>query len=310
MTPRFVRTPDGRFEGLTDFPFSPHYLEWNGLQLHYLDEGPKEAPVALLLHGEPTWSYLYRHMIPLLRNLGFRCVAPDYVGFGRSDKVVDDEWYVIERHCESIRHLIEALDLGRISLFVQDWGGPIGLRQAVDMPERFDRLVIMNTWLHHDAYVYSEMTRMWQAVATNPLWLTWVKGEFPCGPMMAMGVPEPASGVVDIERAYEAPFTAGGESRAGPRRFPALIPIEEEGPGNARDQARCFEALKAWTKPVHFIWGEADLSFTADWGRAWAAAIPGASYDGIPHAGHFPQEHAPSEVVACFARRAGLSPQS
>lgn len=321
MTPRFVRTPTARFRNLPDFPFAPHYLQWQGLRVHYLDEGPRLGPIALLLHGEPTWSYLYRKMIPPLVHAGFRCIAPDYIGFGRSDKVVADDWYVIERHCETLRHLIDTLDLRRITLFAQDWGGPIGLRQAVDQPGRFDRLVILNTWLHHAGYEYSEMTRWWREVATQPFWLAWVKGQFPAGAMMAMGVGGPLSTEVlfrraqelvtagdasPIERAYEAPFTAGGASRAGARRFPWLIPFAEPEAGNAQDQERCFNALKQWTKPAHFIFGGGDQSFTPESGRKWAATIPGATFDVIEEAGHFVQEDAPQRVVAIFRQRAAI----
>jgi pimeloyl-ACP methyl ester carboxylesterase len=123
-----IRTPDHRFEELADYAFVPHYQSWRGLRMHYVDEG--DGPPVLLLHGEPTWSYLYRHVIPPLVRAGYRCVAPDYVGFGRSDKVITDAWYVVERHVESIRAFIEELDLSQITLVVHDWGGPIGLRSG------------------------------------------------------------------------------------------------------------------------------------------------------------------------------------
>jgi len=148
------RTPDERFHNLPGYPYGPHFLDWRGLRMHYVDEGAG-APV-LMLHGEPTWSYLYRKMIPPLVAAGVRCIAPDYIGFGKSDKVTDDSWYVIERHMESIRALIGTLDLWDITIVAQDWGGPIGLRQAVDLPECFARLVILNTWLHQEGYRPSE----------------------------------------------------------------------------------------------------------------------------------------------------------
>ena len=173
--PDFIRTHDKAFEGLPDFTFAPHYLEWDGLRTHYLDEGPVDGPVALLLHGEPTWSYLYRRMIPPLVAAGFRCIAPDHIGFGRSDKVVDDQWYVIDRHVDRLAGLIEWLDLKGITVFVQDWGGPIGLINAAESPDRFARLVILNTWLHHEGYEYSPAIRLWRGSITNPLWLAWRK---------------------------------------------------------------------------------------------------------------------------------------
>ena len=158
------RTPDSAFEGLADFPYAPNYFEWDGLRTHYVDEGPKDAPVALLLHGEPTRSYLYRKMIPPLLAAGYRCVAPDHIGFGRSDKVTNDKWYVIDRHIERLSGLIARLDLQDITVFMQDWGVPIGLINAVDTPDRFARLAILNTWLHHDGFEYTPATnRHWLA---------------------------------------------------------------------------------------------------------------------------------------------------
>ena len=129
--------------------------------MHYLDEGPKDAPVMLLIHGMPTWSYLYRDFIPKLVAAGYRCIAPDHLGFGKSDKPKDPYWYSIARHTEVLTSLITELDLGNITLVCQDWGGPIGLAQSVTMPERFSRLLIMNTWLHHPEFYYSEAIKRW-----------------------------------------------------------------------------------------------------------------------------------------------------
>jgi haloalkane dehalogenase len=157
------RTPEENFAGLRDFDFAPHWHDWEGLRVHYLDEGPREAPVMLLLHGMPTWSYLYRDVIPPLVAAGFRCIAPDHLGFGKSDKPGDLSWYSIARHTEVLTSLIGALDLREITLVCQDWGGPTGLAQAAMMPERFRRLVIMNTWLHHEGYEYSPGIRGWHS---------------------------------------------------------------------------------------------------------------------------------------------------
>lgn len=300
----FERTPEQAFASLPGFSWQPRYLEWQGLRVAHIDEGSADAPVALLLHGEPTWSYLYRHMIPPLLAAGYRCIAPDHVGFGRSDKPVADDWYVIERHIERIRALIEQLDLRRITLFCQDWGGPIGLRQAVDLPERFDRLVILNTWLHHEGYDYSEGIRRWRAAATNPAWLRWTSGDLPCGAIVAGALTRPGQDLVAIAAAYEAPFPGRGRDKAGARRFPWCIPFAQPGPGNALDQARCFEALCHWEKPAHLIFGDADGVFTADWGRRWASRIPGATFDTVAGAGHFLQEEAGAEIVETFLRRA------
>ncbi len=301
----YVRTPEARFSGLSGFAYEPRYADWNGLRVAHIDAGPAAAPVALLLHGEPTWSYLYRKMIPPLLAAGYRCIAPDHVGFGRSDKPVDDEWYVIERHVERIRFLIETLDLENITLFCQDWGGPIGLRQAVDMPQRFERLVILNTWLHHDAFDYPPAIRFWRDAATHRAWLRWTGGDLPCGAIVAGALARPVTDPASVQAAYDAPFTDAGRSKAGARRFPWCLPFAEPQAGNALDQTRCFEALRNWRKPAHLIFGDADQIFTADWGRAWAAQIPGATFDLIPGAGHFVQEEAGEEIVAKFLDRRG-----
>ena len=125
-TPEFLRTPDENFEGLADFPYQPHYLDIDGLRMHYIDEGPADGPVVLMMHGMPTWSYLYRNMIKLMVAKGYRCIAPDHIGFGRSDKVTDPAWYNIARHISNTKRLIESLDLRNIMIMVQDWGGPTG----------------------------------------------------------------------------------------------------------------------------------------------------------------------------------------
>ena len=158
---QFARTPEENFADLTDFNYAQNYHQWQDMRMHYIDEGPKDGPVMLLLHGMPTWSYLYRDMIPALVKAGYRCIAPDHLGFGRSDKPTDIHWYTIARHTEILSTLITALDLNEITLVCQDWGGPTGLAQAATMPERFARLIIMNTWLHHPEYEYSDAIKNW-----------------------------------------------------------------------------------------------------------------------------------------------------
>ena len=295
-----MRTPDERFQDLPDYPFAPHYLEWQGMRLHYIDEGPGTSGVALLMHGEPSWSFLYRRIIPPLVAAGFRCIAPDYIGFGKSDKVTDDDWYVIERHVESIRHLIEQLGLSDITLVCQDWGGPIGLRQAVDVPERFRRLVILNTWLHHEGHEYTEGIQAWRRRATDPSVLG---GDMPIEFIWTNYCT--IFKVPDVERvaaAYAAPFTDYG-SKAGARRFPWCIPFAEPEAGSAAEQERCFEALKSWPKPAHFIFGAADNVFPPEWGRRWASLIPGATFDEIEGAGHFLQECHGEELARVMLKR-------
>lgn len=294
-----LRTPEDRFADLPKLSYETRYLTWDGLRTAYVDVGPTDAPVALLIHGEPTWSYLYRTMIPPLLAAGFRCVAPDHIGFGRSDKVVDDSWYVIARHIERLRHLIEALDLQRISIFVQDWGGPIGLRQVVDMPERFERLAILNTWLHHRGYEYTEAIRTWRERATDS---TKLGGDMPTGRIVAFTLARPGIDREAVARAYDAPFPSA-EYKAGPRRFPYCIPFGDPTAGDADRQEETYERLLQSALPMHFIFGETDQVFTPEWGREWAGRMKSATFDGVASAGHFLQEEAGPVIVEIFLRR-------
>ncbi len=309
-----LRTPEERFAGLTDFPYETHYRDWHGLRLAHVDEGPRDAPVALLVHGEPTWSYLYRRMIPGLLAAGYRVVVPDHPGFGRSDKPVDDGWYVIARHVEALTALIERLDLQRITLFVQDWGGPIGLRQVRIQPERFARLAILNTWLHHEGFVYSEGIRQWRQMALDPARLG---GDMPTGAIVAGSLRREGQDRAGVFAAYSAPFPTA-EHKAGARRFPFCIPLAAgstaeigeskpadaaiDDPGQSREQACDYAFLLTSPLPKHVLFGDADTVFTADWGRTWAERL-GASFDIIEGAGHFLQEEAGEEIVARFLQR-------
>lgn len=304
------RTPGDRFDGLPDYPFEPHYqdvtVDEGTVRMHYVDEGGGERGVVLMVHGMPTWSYLYRRMIPPLVAAGYRCIAPDYIGFGKSDKVLDDSWYSIERHSNVLRSLITRLDLERITLVCQDWGGPIGLRQAVDMPERFERLAILNTWLHHEGYEYSPAIRRWQSLWQPGGAMEQVQG---CGLVMQNFVTNFPLGKgqqltpAQAFQAYEAPFP-DRESKAGPRRFPLSIPIDDQNPESAVEQQRCWDLLLSWPKPAHFVWGTADQVFTERWGREWSAHLPGSTFDALD-AGHFLQETHGPEVVALLLDRLG-----
>lgn len=297
------RTPDARFAALGDAP-EAEYVMWEGLRLAHVDLGPRNAPVALLVHGEPTWSYLYRKMIPGLLNAGYRVVAPDNPGFGRSDKPTEDSWYDLSRHVAALRARIEALDLRQITLFVQDWGGPIGLRQVVEDPERFERLVILNTWLHHEGYAYSDGIRAWRKAALDPDRLG---GDMPTGRIVARSLRRPGHDLDAVARAYDAPFE-GPASKAGARRFPDCIPLEDPAPGQASLQARDYEALKQMPMPKHVIFGDADEVFPAAQGEAWARVLANATFDTVPGAGHFVQEDAGEEVVEIFLRRRNGAP--
>ena len=318
----FLRTPEENFDGLADFVYEPHYVDIDGLRMHYVDEGPKDAPVALLMHGMPTWSYLYRTMIPPLLAAGYRCIAPDHIGFGRSDKVTSPSWYTIARHTENTRRLIVSLDLTNVTVFVQDWGGPTGLAQFAAMPDRFSRLVIMNTWLHHDGYEYTPGILDWiQRNSPGGMLRENVPAKFNWGLLMTMatrratpvdtvmaavagGTPNLSPEAETVRRAYDAPFIGlGEEAVTGPRRFPLCIPVNDPVAGNADEQTRHFAAVNASTIPVHFVWGTEDNVFVTEWGRAWQSMIPGATWDEVP-AGHFLQDTHGPEIVATILRRA------
>jgi len=312
----FLRTPDEQFANLADFPYAPHYLDVDGLRMHYVDEGPADAPVALLLHGMPTWSYLYRSMIPALTAAGYRCVAPDHIGFGRSDKVTEPGWYDIARHTGNMTRLIEALDLRNVTIFVQDWGGPIGLAQVATMPERFARLVIMNTWLHHAEYEYSAGIRNWIAQnQSGGVFRDHVPEHFGWGTLMTVATrraaPQDAlfpllqggAAVLSPEAqvvrdGYDAPFAGLGEPGVtGPRQFPLSIPLHDHVRGNGDEQARHFVAINATPLPVHFVWGLADDVFDGTWGRRWHSLIPHSTWDAFDDAAHFLQDTHGERIV-------------
>jgi len=256
----------------------------------------------LLLHGEPSWSALYEHWIPELTALGYRCVAPDLVGFGRSDKVGVDDWYRYERHVETVRSLIEQLDLRDVHVVVQDWAGPIGLRQLVDAPDRFTGAFVFNTWLHHDGYGYGDGVRLWRELAVDA---TKLGGDMPTGRIVAGTMRRPDHDVEAMQRTFDAPFTTF-ESKAGARAFPTMLPFADPERAGAVQQQRCWDVLtSAPPCPVHVVFGDADPVFPYERGVEMAAAIPGATIDRIPGAGHFVQADAPADCIAVI--RAYLS---
>ncbi len=284
MTAAF-RTPDERFEGLPDFPFAPRYLEQDGLRMHYLDEG--QGDPVLCLHGEPTWSFLYRKMIPALAAVT-RVVAPDYFGFGRSDKPTEASWYTFDRHCASIRRLVEELDLRGLTLVVQDWGGPIGLRLAVEQPDRVARLVILNTGVGGGRPPSEAWVRFREVVRA-------AGGDFQPGRLIRTAA---VRGLADdVVAAYDAPF-ATPESKAGVLAFPELVPTEPEHPNTAPLMA-IRDALGSWEKPALVLFGESDPIFRPEAAAAIARWIPGAlPAELVEQAGHFVQEDAGEEVAA------------
>jgi haloalkane dehalogenase/tRNA(adenine34) deaminase len=225
-----LRTPDERFAALPGFAYAPKYMQQGDLRMHYVDEGPRDAAVtALCLHGEPSWSYLYRKMLPVFTAAGVRVVAPDFFGFGRSDKPVDDGWYTFERHRDSLLAFIDALDLKNVMLVCQDWGGLIGLTLPMARPERFTRLLVMNTGL--GTGTVTEGFKAWRAYCNaNP--------DLAVGKLMKRG----CAGMSDAEAAaYDAPFP-DARHKAGVRAFPNLVPDHEGAPGAALSR----EAAAFW----------------------------------------------------------------
>jgi len=287
LASRVYRTPDERFAGLPDFPFAPRYVEVGGLRTHYLDEGMGE-PI-LLLHGEPTWSFLYRSMIPPLR-ARFRCVAPDYVGFGRSDKLTDVSAYTFAFHSDWLERFVDGLGLADLTLVVQDWGGPLGLRYATRHPDRVTRLVVLNTGLMSgEAETLSPGLLKWREYALRT-------PDLPVGQVIRRSAVDRERISPAIVAAYDAPF-ATLESKAGPRAFPALIPTTPEAPG-ASEMRETREALRSWRKPALICFSDSDPVFSPAVGRAFADLIPAARFSSIAGAGHFLQEEKGPEIAA------------
>ncbi len=283
------RTPDERFRGLPGYAFESNYLEQDGLRMHYVEEGAG-APV-LLLHGEPTWAYLYRKMIPPLARVA-RGVAPDYFGFGRSDKPTQIEDYSYDFHYRSIERLADELDLREMTVVVQDWGGPIGLRLAVERPERVARLVILNTGIGAGR-------------APSPEWLRFrefirrVGTELVPGQLIQIAcVSELDDAVVD---AYNAPFPTP-ESKAGVLAFPELVPTELDHPSAAK-MLEVRAGLERWDKPALVLFSDSDPIFTPKAAERMAARIPGAGpSEIISGAGHFLQEEKGEEIAKRIVR--------
>jgi len=258
------RTPDAAFADLPGYAFAPHYVEFEGMRMHYVDEGSGD-PV-LLLHGEHTWSYLYRRMIPPL-SARFRVIAPDYLGFGRSDKPLQIEDYTYDLHVASIRALVEGLDLRRITVVVQDWGGPIGLRVAAESQDRFARLVVLNTGLFASKGWPTPGFMQWRNFAER------VGREMPVGRIIQSATIRELDD--ETLRAYEAPWP-GLESKAGVAAFPLLVPLTQDDP-NAAAMLRVIDALRAWDVPALVCWSDSDPVFPLKAGEAMARLLPGAA---------------------------------
>jgi haloalkane dehalogenase len=280
-----VRTPDERFAGLPDFDFEPHYRERDGLRLAHLDEGDPGATPVVLWHGEPTWSFLWRHVIPPVAAAGFRCIAPDLPGFGRSDKPRDVGWYSYDRLTDAAVALVEDLDLRGATFVVHDWGGPIGLRAAVELGDRVERLVILDTGLFTGDQRMSEAWRAFRDFVERT-------EDLPIGFLVRGGChADPGDAVV---AAYDAPF-ADPAAKAGARALPLLVPTTEDAPG-AQAGRETLEALRAATHPTLVLWGESDPVLPLAAGEAFARRIGAPAPEPIAGAGHFLQEDRGPEV--------------
>jgi haloalkane dehalogenase len=283
-----VRTPDERFEGLPGFGFEPRYREVDGLRLAHIDEG-EGAPV-VFLHGEPTWSFLWRKVIGPVRDAGFRCIVPDHAGFGRSDKPVDVDWYSYDRHTEITAGLLGDLDVRDATMVVHDWGGPIGLRLAVEQPERIARMVVMDTGLFTGE---QRMTDAWKAFRdfvrrTEDLPISMLVGG-----AVARGLDD------DVAAAYDAPFPAA-QAKAGARAFPLMLPTTPEAPGAAAGR-RVLEALRTDRRPKLCLWADSDPIIPFRVGERFAAAINAEGPERVDDASHFLQEDAGETIGARIA---------
>ena len=300
-TARVLRTPEERFENLPDYPFAAKYLEIDGgdhgaLRMHYVDEGPKDGPAVLLLHGEPTWSYLYRKMIPPIAAAGFRVLAPDFIGFGKSDKIDDRAAYSYRGHVDWMKQFMAALDLGDITFFGQDWGGLIGLRLVAESPELFARVMIGNTGLPTGDQDLGDAFKQWREYSqTTP--------EFNIGGIVSRGT---ARGMTEaVAAAYDAPFP--DESfKAGARAFPMLVPASPEDPA-APAQRAAWESLRRFDKPFLTCFSDKDIIMRGG-ERVFQKLVPGTAGQNhfiTENASHFLQEDAGpllAEKLVEFAR--------
>lgn len=295
-----LRTPDERFQNLPDYDFSPHYIDIGDTRMHYVDEGGGDE-IVLCLHGEPTWSFLYRHMIPPLAR-GFRVVAPDMVGFGKSDKYAAPADYSFHMHYDKLLGLIEALNLRNITLVCQDWGGLLGLAIAANHGGRFARLVVLNTFLPTGEEKISDAFMRWRAFSQK------VGTRMQVGRLVAQTITSyelPA----DIVAAYDAPYP-DDSYKAGAAVFPSLAPISPDMPG-AKEMKAARDALSRWSKPAHVMFSDGDpiLGGAASFFRRLLPTATSQPEITIRGAGHFLQEEKGAEIAAeaiAFIKRSPL----
>lgn len=296
-----LRTPESRFAGIPDFPYEPRWTEVGGLRIAHVDAGPADADPVLLMHGEPTWSFLYRKMIPPLAAAGHRVIAPDLVGFGRSDKPASAGDYSYGNHVQWMCAWLEANDLRHLTLFCQDWGSLIGLRMAAAMPERFDRIVLGNGGLPTGATQLPRAFRIWRAFSRYSPW-------FPIGRIVNSGCATQL-GAAEIE-AYEAPFP-GRRYKTAARLFPSFVPASPDDPERAANE-QAWQVFEQWQKPFLTLFGSRD-PITRGGERVWQTRVPGAK--GQPHriirgAGHFLQEDKGAEIAQAMSEFIRATPRA
>ncbi len=291
-----LRTPDARFENLPGYDFTPHYVDVDGMRMHYVDEGPGGGDVVLLLHGEPSWSYLYRHMIPPLATAGLRVIAPDLIGFGKSDKPARKSDYSYARHVAWMRAFIESLDLGGITLFCQDWGSLIGLRVAAENEQRFARIALGNGGMPTGHQEMPGAFRIWRTFALYSPW-------FPIGQIIQKGTVTDLG--ADVVAAYDAPFPTS-RYKAGARAFPGLVPTRPDDPASDANRA-AWDVFGRWQKPFLTTFSNRD-PITRGGELPWQQIVPGAKdqqHVKIKNAGHFLQEDKGeelAEILVAFVR--------
>jgi haloalkane dehalogenase len=289
----FLRTPDERFVNLPGYSFDPHFVQLDDLRMHYVDEGPRTGQLALLLHGEPSWSYLYRKMIPPLAAAGFRVIAPDLIGFGKSDKPVDASVFTYERHLEWLRGFVHALDLREINLFCQDWGGLLGLRLAAEEPDRFARICAANTFLPTGDIAPGEAFLKWREFSQA------VK-RLPVAKIIQASCVSNLS--AETLAAYNAPYP-DETYKVAARKFPLLVPAAPDDPA-AEGNRRAWESLKRFDKPFLTLFSDSDpITRGGDlYMRRYIPGSKGQPHDTILAAGHFLQEDRGEEIAEKFAR--------
>lgn len=282
-----IRTPEERFENLQDYEFGPNYVNIGKCRMHYLDEGSGE--VVLCLHGEPSWSYLYRKMIPILA-AKHRVIAPDFLGFGKSDKFTEMEEYSFQMHRDTLTEFLDAVDLHDITLVCQDWGGLIGIRVASEQPDRFARLVIMNTGMPTGEAEIGPGFMQWRTFVENT-------PDLPIGQIMTAAMANPDRMTDEIRAAYEAPFP-DRQYKAGAQMWPLLVPIKPDDPG-ADSMRKARDVFSKWTKPCLVMFSDSD-PVTAGGDDVLRELIPSAKDQPnivIEGAGHFLQEEKGEEIA-------------